>query len=210
MLQRIIEYSVKNRFLVILVTVLLIAGGTVALVGDPAGRHPGPLGRAGDRPDRVSRAGAPGGGGPGDLPPDDGHARGAPRADGPRLQFLRAQFRVHHLRRRHGHLLGPQPRAGVPELRDRPSATGGEPRARAGRHGRGLGLRVRTPQRPAQPGGAAEHPGLVPPVRTDFGKRRFRGCQHRRLRQAVPGGGRSQQAADLRHSAQPDQDGDPA
>ena len=35
MLQRIIEYSVKNRFLVILVTVLLIAGGTVALVEIP-------------------------------------------------------------------------------------------------------------------------------------------------------------------------------
>ena len=35
MLQRIIEYSVKNRFLVILVTVLLIVGGTVALVEIP-------------------------------------------------------------------------------------------------------------------------------------------------------------------------------
>ena len=35
MLQRIIEYSVKNRFLVILVTLLLIAGGTVALVEIP-------------------------------------------------------------------------------------------------------------------------------------------------------------------------------
>ena len=35
MLQRIIEYSVRNRFLVILVTLLLIAGGTVALVEIP-------------------------------------------------------------------------------------------------------------------------------------------------------------------------------
>ena len=35
MLQRIIEYSVRNRFLVILVTLLLIVGGTVALVEIP-------------------------------------------------------------------------------------------------------------------------------------------------------------------------------
>ena len=35
MLQRIIEYSVRNRFLVILVTLLLVAGGTVALVEIP-------------------------------------------------------------------------------------------------------------------------------------------------------------------------------
>ena len=53
----------------------------------------------------------------------------------------------------------------------------------------------------ADAGRAAGDPGLVHPLSADQGRGRGRGRQRRRLRQAISGGGRSDQAARLRHPA---------
>ena len=67
-----------------------------------------------------------------------------------------------------------------------PKGVNPDPRPRCHR-GR-LGLRIRPGERPPRSAAAALHPGLVSALRADLGRRRLRGGQPRRLRQAVPGG----------------------
>ena len=75
-----------------------------------------------------------------------------------------------------------------------------EPGHRARRHRRRLGVRIRLGgrDRPAQSGGSARLPGLAPPLLAGVGARRRGSRQHRRVRQAVPGQHRSEQAGGLR------------
>ena len=121
-------------------------------------------------------------------------AEGAGRA---RSIDVRDVVRQRHLRRRHGHLLGAQPRPRVPELRPRQAARRGS-------------IRSSGPTRPASAGssstrsstrrgkhdlaGAALAPGLEPALRARQRPRRRRGRERRRLRQAVPGQRRSDEA----------------
>jgi hypothetical protein len=118
----------------------------------PPGRDPGPVGRPGDRDHRVPGPEPRGRGPAGHLPARQRHARGPRLHRGPRLLHVRALVRVHPLRGRHGHLLGPQPRARIPELRPRPVARGRGAENGAGRDGRGVGLPVRALSRVLQPG----------------------------------------------------------
>ena len=66
---------------------------------------------------------------------------------------------------------------------------------------RGLGLPVRPRRRLGHPvpRGSADPPGLEPPLPPAVGARRRRDRVHRRLRPAVPGDGRPEPAARLRH-----------
>ena len=81
--------------------------------------------------------------------------------------------------------------------------------AGAGRHRRRLGLSIRRARRAEEPGRAAQHAGLVHPLRPGQGRGRRRGRQRRRLRQAVQRGDRSASAAFARHRAAEDPRRDP-
>ena len=111
-------------------------------------------------------------------------------------------LRLRHLRGRHRHLLGPQPRARVPLARSRtPSPTGVRTELGPGRHGRRLGL-------PVRPGGRHGQARAWPSCASfqDWYLRycaaeragRGRGGHDRRLREAVPGHRRPEPAAGLR------------
>ena len=56
MISRLIDWCIHNKALVLLMTALLVAGGIWSGVPHQGGCHPGPVGRAGDHPDRVARA----------------------------------------------------------------------------------------------------------------------------------------------------------
>ena len=114
MVERIIEFSARNRVLVLLLTGAALVGARVVHPAHPAGRHPRPLRHPGDRllalgpQPRHHR-------GPGHL--SDRH-RAARRAEGegdPRLLRLRLQLRLRHLPGRHRPLLGALARPRVPE-----------------------------------------------------------------------------------------------
>ena len=80
---------------------------------------------------------------------------GAPKVkDGARLFGLRLFVRLHHFRRRHGYLLGALAHARISVGRAAAAAAGREDRARAGCHGRRLGVSVCADrhERQAQPG----------------------------------------------------------
>jgi hypothetical protein len=122
MLANIIDWSGRNRFLVLLATLFITVGGVFAVLRTPLDALP-------DLSDvqvivytEVPRPGAAGGRGPGHLSADHGHAVGAEVEGGARLLLLRRVLRLHHLRGRHRHLLGALARAGVPQLRRRPHA----------------------------------------------------------------------------------------
>ena len=167
---------------------------------DPRRRDPRPLGHAGDRllplgPEPRHRRG------PGHLPDRHRAARVAQGQDDPRLLRLRLQLRVRDLRRRDGHLLGPQPRRRI-ALEDPGGAPGGRAhRTGARRHRRRLGVPVR-PRRRLREALARRSPNvpgldaaLPPAVRAGCG----RGCELRGLPAAVPGHGRPEPAEGLRH-----------
>ena len=142
MINRIIEFSAHNRFIVFLLVAAAAVGGLVVDAERPARRHPGPERHPGDRllalgpqPRHRRR--------PGHLP--DRH-RDAGRAEGegrPRLLRFRLLLRLHHLRGRHRHLLGALAHAGVPLERPAAPAAGRRDRARPGRDRRRLGVPVR-------------------------------------------------------------------
>ena len=80
-----------------------------------------------------------------------------------------------------------------------PRGRDADPRPR--RHRRRLGVHVRAPLRRRRPRRAALAPGLVPQVRADGGAGGVGGREHRRLRQAVPDHRRPEPPARLRHLA---------
>ncbi len=132
------------------------------------------------------------------------HARRAARQSRPRLLRFRLLLRLRHLRRRHGHLLGAVAHPRIPLERAAAPAAGRQYRARPGRNRRRLGLPVRAGRydRQTRPRGAAIAPGLVPSLPPQGRPRRGRGRAARRLRPPVPGQRRSEPAAGLQH---PDQ-----
>ena len=166
-----------------------------------ARRHPRPLRRAGHRLHRISRPGAAGGRGPGHLSADHGDADRAEIAGRARLLLLRRVLRLRDLRGRHRPLLGALARARISELCRAASAGGRDPEPRARRDRRRLGLSIRGARRAEEPRRAAHHPGLVHPLRPRQGRRRGRGRERRRLRQAVQRRHRSAPAAGARHPA---------
>ncbi len=143
MLSKIIEWSLRNQFLVVVALIFAILGGVWAVseirldaIPDLSDvqviiftEYPGqaPAGRRG----------------PGHLPDHHQDAVGALRQGGARLLLLRLLVRLRHLRGRHRPLLGAHPGAGVPVRPPGPAARGGHAAARARRHRRRLGLHVR-------------------------------------------------------------------
>ncbi len=177
---------------------------------DAARRRAGHLRRAGDRLDRVDGTQPRSHRGSDHLSDRqrvDFDAAGQGRS---RLHGLRHLLRLRHLSGRHRHVLGAQPRRRVPAGDSRTAAGRHESGHRARRDRRRLGLRVRAGgrDRPAQPGGSARLSGLAPALLAGVGARRRGGRQHRRVRQAVPGQHRSEQAGGLRDRHQGRHPGD--
>ena len=117
MIAAIIRWSASNRLLVLIGAAFLVAWGIYAV------RHI-PLDAIPDLSDtqvivytEYSGPGAAGGRGPGHLSADHGDAQRAALEGGARLLLLRRLVRLRHLRGRHRHLLGAQPRARISELR---------------------------------------------------------------------------------------------
>ena len=201
MLKRIIEWSVRNKFLVLIFGLFIAAGGILAMRRMPlealpdlsdvqvivrtdyAGQAPQIVEDQVTYPIASEMLKVPGG------------------ADGPRLLVLRDLLRLHHLRRRHGPVLGPEPGArvpvGHPREAARRSAAGAGPR----RHRAGVGLPVRAGghHRHHVAGGPALVPGLVPALPAHRRARRERGGLGGRLRAGLRGHRRPHQAPGLRH-----------
>ena len=198
MLKAIIEFSLKNKFIVLVGTALLVVGGIHALAEHSARRHPRPVRHAGHHLHRVAGAGAAAGAGPGHLPDHDQDAVGAPGQGRARLLVLRLLVRLCHLRGRHRSVLGAQPRARVPEraVREPAGRRDAEPGAR--RHGGRLGVHVHAQLAEARPCPAALDPGLVSQVPALERAGRCGGGLGGRLRQAVPDHRGSGPAARLR------------
>ncbi len=168
-----------------------------------ARRAAGSVRHAGDRQGVVSGQGAAGRRRSGDLSADDHVARRARREDDPRVFVVRRRVRLRAVRRQDRSVLGTLACARVSEPGSRPPAARRERRARAGRDGRRLGLRIRArrQERAARSGRTARVERLVPEVRAE-GRARCRGGRERRRDGApVSGRARSRQAARVRHHA---------
>ena len=185
MIPQIIEYSVRNRFIVLLIARWWPCGACTACLKTPIDAIPDLsenqvivftdwMGRcaAGDRrPDHLSAVGEPAGA---------GRREGGPVVE--RVQLLDDQ---HHLRRQDRLLLRPHARAGAAERGQHVPAAGRRALPGPGCHRPGPDLLVHGRGRRQQPRRAAGHPGLVralPALRA----RRGRGRQRRRLRPRVP------------------------
>ena len=117
MIARLIDFVAKNRFLVVLVTILITAWALYATYNLAVDAIP-------DLSDVqvIVRTDYPGqapqiGGGSGHLPPDHRHAGRTQGQGGAGLLHVRGIPGLHHLRRRHRYLLGPHPGPGVPQFR---------------------------------------------------------------------------------------------
>ena len=174
---------------------LAILAGVVAIRETTHRRHPGPLRRAGDRLHRVPRAGAAGGRGPGHLPDHHQDAGGALRQGGARLLVLRLLVRLRDLRGRHRPLLGPHPGPGVPLGPPGQLPAGRRPQLGPDATGVGWAFMYVLNSDRHSLAELRSLPGLVPAIRPDRRRGRRRGRHRRRLRAAVPGRGRSGEAA---------------
>ena len=198
MITRIIDFSVKNKFLVLLLVAAAAVAGAWSLEQVPLDAIPDLsdtqviIYSVGQEPRR--RRGAD------HVPDRQRHARRPEGARRPRLLGLRLLLHLRDLRGRHRHLLGAHADARVPLGRARPPAAGCEDGTRAGRHRPRVGLPVRAggQVRPAQPRGHPLVPGLDAALLPEVGARRCRSGVGWRLRPAVPGQRRSQQASQLR------------
>ena len=209
MLGRIIEWSARNVFLVLLATLFVVGAGIYAVLHTPLDampdlsdvqviiytEYPGQAPQVVE--DQVT------------YPLTTAMLARAQVQGGARLLVLRRLVRLRHLRGRHRHLLGALAGAGIPQLRLRAPAARRHADAGAGRDRRRLGVPVRRARREAHAGGTAHHPGLVRALPAHQGAGRGRSGERRRLRPAVPGDRRSAQAAGLRHSADESGAGDP-
>ena len=176
MIARLIRWSLANRFLVLLATVLVAAWGCGG-VAHAARCAPRSVGRPGHHPHAVPGQAPQHRREPGHLSVDDHDAVGARSKDRARLFVLRRIVRVRAVRGRHRPVLGTLARARIPEPGAEPAAGRRKAGARPGCHGRRLDLRVRAgrSQRSARPLAAARAAGLVPQVRAEDGAERRRG-----------------------------------
>ena len=141
MIDRIIEFSAHNRFLVFLFVAAASLAGWWSMNTHPARRHPRPERHPGDR--LFEMGPQPGHDGrPGDVPDCQRHAGRAEGEGRARIFRLRLLVRLRHLRGRHRHLLGPLAHAGVSVEDPAAPAAGRADGARAGRYRGGLGLAV--------------------------------------------------------------------
>ena len=115
MIARLIRWSIANRFLVLLATLMVTAWGVWSLLAHAARRDARPVRRAGDHPHHLSGPGAADRREPGHLSADHDDAVGAGREDGARLFVLRRLVRLRAVRGRHRPVLGALARARVPE-----------------------------------------------------------------------------------------------
>ena len=140
MIERLIEWSARNRFLVVIFTLFAVAGGIYALQRTPLDAIPGFERRAGDRLYRLGRPFARSGGGPDHLSDlHQVHRRAESKIRARRVD-VRQELRVRHLRGRHGHLLGALARGRIPQRRARQPAGRRQSRHRPGCDGRRLGV----------------------------------------------------------------------
>ena len=200
MIDRIIDFSIRNKFIVIRPGGRRVHRGLVVHEAHDAGRHPGPERHPGHRlfplgpqPGHHRR--------PGDLPHRLGHGGRAEGEGRPRVLRLRLLLRLRHLRGRHRHLLGPVAHPGVSVRRAAAAARRRQERDRAGCHTARLDL-------PVRPGGRDPGSTAWPRLRSyqDFylkyylqrGARCGRGGPGRGVREAVPGERGPEPAAGLR------------
>ena len=199
MIERIIDFSVRNKFLVLLLVGAAALAGARALRNVPLDAIPD-LGdtqvivysRWDRSPDLIEAQVT--------YPIVTAHAWRAARASGPRRLRFWLLVRLRDLRGRHRHLLGAHADAGVPLGRAVAAAArcADGARARRDRSRLGVPVRARGPIRQTQPGGSAVVSGLVPALLPEGGARRVGGGLGRRLRPAVPGERRPEPAAQLR------------
>ena len=143
MIRRVIEWSVNNRFLVLLATLFATAWGVWAVMNTPIDALP-------DLSDVqvIIRTTFPGTGAadrgkPGDLSAGHHDDVGARREDGARLFVLRRLLRLCAVRGRHRSVLGALAGARISQPGTGQAAGRRQTVARPGRHRRGLDLRIR-------------------------------------------------------------------
>jgi hypothetical protein len=175
--------------------------GRVGGAPDAARRHPGSVRRAGHHPHDLSRTGAADRRESGDVSASHDDALGAGCADGARLFALRRFVRVHPLRGRHRSVLGALARSRVPQPGAIAAAVAGKdlPGTRCDRGGMGLRIRAHRPLRQDGPVATARTAGLVPQVRAEDGRQRFRSRKRRRHGTAVPDRARPGPHARVQH-----------
>ena len=136
MINRIIDFSVENKFFVFALVGRGLHGGLVVDAAPGARRHPGPERHPGDRLLALGPQPGPRRG-PGDLPDRLGPG-GRPTGQGrARVLRFRLLLRLCHLRGRHRHLLGALAHPGIPLRRAAAPAPGSQDRAGAGCHALG-------------------------------------------------------------------------
>ena len=170
MIAALIRWSIANRFLVLLATLMLAAWGVWSVLAHAARRAARSVRRAGHHPHDLSRAGAADRRGPGHLSADHDDAVGAGREDGARLFVLRRLVRLRPVRGRHRSVLGALARARVPEPGAVAAAAAGA-RPRSGPDATGVGwvYEYALVDRSGKHGpvAAARAAGLVPEVRAE-------------------------------------------
>ena len=199
MIAQLIAWSARNLMLVLIATAFAVVAGVWALTPPAPRRHPRPLGHAGHRLHGVSRAGPASGRGPGHLSAHHFHADRAALEGRARVLLLRRLVRLRHLRGRHRHLLGAQPRPRISQRRSKTFAGRGDTDLGARRQRRRLGLSVRGARQEQVPRRSALAAGLGDPLRAVQGRGRCRGRERRRLREAIQCRHRSRPHALARH-----------
>ena len=205
MIEKLIAFSARNAFIVVLLIVAIVGGGLWAIRATPIDAIP-------DLSDVQVIVSANWEGRSPTLVEDQvvypivTALISAPNVKVVRgFSYFDVGVRLRHLRGRDRPLLGPQPRPGVPERAAGPPARRRPAGPGARRHRRGLGLRVRPrrQERQARPLSTPHAQRLVRPVLAALRPRRGRGGSGRRLREAVPDRDRSQRAPLLQPPARP-------
>ena len=199
MIEKIIEFSIRNRFVVIVLACAVIAWGVYSVINTPVdaipdlsenqvivftdwmGRSPREIEDQITYPLSVNLQG-PGG-----------------REVGPLVQRVQLLDDQHHLRGQRRLLLRPAAGAGAAHAGQHVSAARGGPLPGARRHGAGADLLVHRRRRRLRPGPAPGRPRLVRPLPDQFRAGRGPGGLRGRLPDRVSDRRRSAKAPRLRH-----------
>ena len=203
MIEKIIEFSIRNRFIVILSACAVMAWGVYCVIHTPVDAIPDLsenqvivftdwMGRSPARnrgPDHLSALGE--------------SARAGGRENGSRDQRVQLLDDQHHLRRQRRFLFRPGASARTAELGQHVSARGRHAVSGARRHGPGANLLVHRRRQGIRPGAAAGDPRLVRSLPAQLGARRGPGRFGRRIPDRIPDRRRSEQTPRLRRHAGP-------